>query len=75
MGQGVGQVRHRADGHELEPRHLGALEYQGELFLMRGEVGKAEANLRRIDGICVFGCDEERDLEAAIKDWRVKNGA
>lgn len=64
-----------AQALSLEPRHLGALEYQGELFLMRGEVGKAEANLRRIDSICVFGCDEERDLEAAIRDWRAKNGA
>ena len=59
----------------LKPTHKGALEYQGELFLMRGDVGGAEANLARLDDICIFGCDEERQLKAAIRDWRAKNGA
>lgn len=60
---------------ELAPTHKGALEYQGELFLMQGDVARAEANLDRLDELCFFGCSEERNLEAAIKDWRAKNGA
>lgn len=59
----------------LDSRHLGALEYQGELFLMLGQVEKAEANLERLDSLCFFGCDQEKQLKAAIADWRAKNGA
>lgn len=57
------------------PRHLGALEYQGELFLMLGEVEKAEANLAQIADQCIFGCDEEKLLEAAIAEWRAAQGS
>ena len=50
----------------INPKHLGALEYQGELFITLGKIEKAKANLARIDDICVTKCKELRELEKAI---------
>ena len=50
----------------VNPKHLGALEYQGELFITLGKIDKAKANLARIDDICVTQCKELRALEKAI---------
>lgn len=58
----------------LDPRHLNALEYQGELYLMLGDVAAAEANLAQISKQCLFTCAQERALEAAIAEWRTRQG-
>jgi cytochrome c-type biogenesis protein CcmH/NrfG len=50
----------------INPGHLGALEYQGELFLQTGAIDKAKVNLETLRGLC-GGCDEFGDLEAALK--------
>ena len=59
---------------QLDPKHAGALEYQGELFLTLGDVAAAEANLAKLDDLCVFFCGKRDDLAEAIADWRAKNG-
>jgi len=46
--------------------HLGALEYQGKLFILMGRLDDAEINLRLMTDRCPVGCQEQRDLEAAI---------
>ena len=51
---------------EIDPKHKGALEYQGELFLMRGEKDAAHDNLEKLDKICWLGCSEYDDLKQAI---------
>ena len=53
---------------EINSKHKGALEYQGELFLMRGDKVAAEANLAKLDKICWLGCDEYDDLKKAITE-------
>ena len=53
---------------EINPKHKGALEYQGELFLMRGDKDAAQANLAKLDKICWLGCSEYDDLEKAIAE-------
>jgi len=50
----------------INPKHLGALEYQGQLYLKLGEVEKAKANLAKLDSLCLFGCDEYTKLKNAI---------
>ena len=50
----------------INPKHLGALEYQGELFITLGKIDKAKANLAQIDDICITQCKELRALEKAI---------
>jgi tetratricopeptide (TPR) repeat protein len=51
----------------LNPRHTGALEYQGELFIQLGKIELAKANLAKIDKICWLPCNAERDLKKAIE--------
>ena len=53
---------------EINPKHQGALEYQGELFLMHGNKEAAQANLARLNKICWLGCDEYSDLKKAIAE-------
>ncbi len=50
---------------QINPAHLGALEYQGELFLQLGEPEKARANLERLQTLCGT-CEEAEDLKAAL---------
>lgn len=53
---------------EINRKHRGALEYQGELFLMHGNKEAAQANLAKLDKICWLGCDEYDDLKKAIAE-------
>jgi hypothetical protein len=54
----------------LDPKHKGALEYQGELFLMLGDKAGAEKNLKKLDKICWLGCSELDDLRTAIRNYK-----
>lgn len=57
----------------LNPNHLGALEYQGELHLKRGDPEAAEANLAKLKTLCASPCEELDELAAAIGEWRAKH--
>ena len=50
----------------INPSHLGANEYLGELYVETGDVPKAEERLKRLNDLCPKGCDEARALKAAI---------
>lgn len=52
---------------DFNPDHLGALEYQGELFVETGQLDKARANRARLQRLCPSGCEELSDLEEAIE--------
>ena len=52
----------------LNPRHTGALEYQGELYIQLGKIELAKANLAKIDKICWLPCNAERELKKAIEN-------
>ncbi len=56
----------------LKPEHLGANEYLGELYLEMGQFEMAQERLKVLDGACFFGCEEYRELKAAIKAYRAK---
>lgn len=49
----------------LDPNHLGALEYQGELFITLDRLDDAAANLAKLKDLC-GDCEQAVDLEAAI---------
>ena len=51
---------------EINPKHKGALEYQGEMFLTLNQIGKAEDNLKKLDKICFLGCSEFDKLKKSI---------
>jgi len=54
----------------IAPAHRGALEYSGELYLMKGDVGQAEKRLATLDKACTFSCAEYRELKAAIERYK-----
>lgn len=49
----------------LNPDHLGALEYQGELYIETGKPDLARANLERLKTLCGT-CEEAEDLAKAL---------
>ncbi len=51
----------------IDPSHRGANEYLGELYLMMGNLEKANERLEKLDKLCAFGCKEYDELKAAIK--------
>ena len=52
---------------KLQPKHLGANEYLGELYVMTGQMDKARARLATIEKICGnTTCEEYADLSKAI---------
>jgi tetratricopeptide (TPR) repeat protein len=54
----------------LNPRHRGAHEHLGELFLVLREPGKAEEHLAALQKICLVPCEQLRDLERAITAYQ-----
>ena len=51
----------------IDPKHLRALEYQGELYIKLGQFSEAEENLKKIQKICWLPCNEEKLLSEAIE--------
>ena len=56
---------------EINPKHKGALEYQGEMYLTLNQIGKAEENLKKLDKICFLGCSEFDKLKKSIMDKKL----
>ena len=52
----------------LDPRHRGAHEYIGMAYVEMGQIDKAREHLASLDKICVFSCEEFRDLKKAIEE-------
>lgn len=65
--------RHYDEALRLDPKHKGALEYAGELHLMKGELAKAEAKLATLDALCPRGCEEQADLKKAVAAYKARN--
>ena len=55
---------------EISPKHKGALEYQGEMYLTLGKLEKAEENLKKLESICFLGCEEEKILKESIATYQ-----
>ncbi len=50
----------------INPDHLGANEYLGELYVETGDLDRARRQLARLDRLCAFGCAEREDLARLI---------
>lgn len=57
---------------KIDPSHRSAMEYYGELLLMKQDLPGAEAMLARLDKACLFGCEEYSDLKASISKYQGK---
>jgi tetratricopeptide (TPR) repeat protein len=65
---------HYAKALEINPEHKGAIEYQGEMYLMLDDIKSAETNLARLNKLCFFGCSEYTDLKKAITEYKQRKG-
>ena len=65
LGQYDNAAKYYDAALRFDPAHLGALEYQGELFVETGQMPKAQANLARLQQLC-GNCEEYKDLNQAI---------
>jgi Flp pilus assembly protein TadD len=62
--------RHYDSALRLDPDHRGALEYAGELALIKDDLATAEAHLARLVRLCAAGCEERADLERAVGRYK-----
>lgn len=58
---------------DLDPKHKGAHEYLGELYLMTDNLPKAEEALKKLQALC-GGCDERKELEKAVAAYKKAKG-
>lgn len=65
----AGAERHYNEALRIKPDHRGALEYSGELYLMKGELPKAEERLAALAKAC-GNCEELQDLKGATERYK-----
>ncbi|MGP1679917.1 MAG: tetratricopeptide repeat protein [Burkholderiales bacterium] len=65
--------KHYEEALRLNPEHRGAHEYMGEAYLMVDNLAKAEEQLKVLDRLCLFGCEEYDDLKKAVAEYKQKN--
>ena len=58
----------------IDPRHLGANEYLGELYLETGELESAQGRLDELAAACPSGCEEHSELAEAIAAYKSAHG-
>ena len=58
---------------DIDPRHLGAHEYLGELYLQVNDLPKAEALLKKLSAMC-DRCEQRQDLEKAVAAYKKAKG-
>ena len=57
----------------INPKHAGALEYKGELYLTLKNLAGAEEMLSRLKASCSFNCNELKALRKAINLFKKAN--
>jgi len=57
----------------IDPKHKGALEYKGELYLTLGNLEGAEKMFDRLNKACFLSCKEKKQLAAAIRTYKKAN--
>ena len=66
----AGAERHYDAALRIAPTHLGALEYSGELMLMKGDLAKAEQRLAQLARACASACEEYADLKDDVARFK-----
>ena len=54
----------------IDPHHRNTLEYSGELYLMKGDLAKAQARLAALTTECGASCEQTSELKAAIDRYK-----
>jgi tetratricopeptide (TPR) repeat protein len=58
---------------DLDPAHIGANEYLGELYLEMKDPARATERLEVLREACTWPCEEYSRLEKAISDFKAGN--
>lgn len=66
-------LQHYDKALALNPKHRGAREYLGELYLMQNNLAKAEEQRAALDNLCFLPCEELTDLREKIAAYKKKN--
>ena len=66
----VAAQRHYDNALRINPQHQGALEYAGELALMKGDLATAEAHLATLAKLCSSPCEPLDDLKQALAKYK-----
>ncbi len=69
-----GAQRHYDAALRIDPAHRGALEYSGELALMKGDLPTAEARLATLSKLCSTPCEPLDDLKKSIAKFKSNGG-
>jgi tetratricopeptide (TPR) repeat protein len=59
---------------KIDPKHRGALEYSGELYISMGDLPKAEQRLATLGQACSMSCPEYKDLKASVESFKANGG-
>jgi tetratricopeptide (TPR) repeat protein len=62
--------RHYDEALRINPSHQGALEYSGELALMKGDLATAEVRLASLSKLCSSPCEPLDDLKKSIARYK-----
>jgi len=65
-----GAQRHYDAALRIDPKHQGALEYAGELALMKGQLPVAEQKLATLAQLCKSPCEALDDLKTAVDRYK-----
>ena len=68
-----GAQKHYDAALKINPRHQGALEYAGELALMKRDLATAEAHLAALSRLCSTPCEPLDDLKTAVAAYKAAN--
>ncbi|MGI8943842.1 MAG: tetratricopeptide repeat protein [Qipengyuania sp.] len=60
-------IRYYRKTQDRDPGNFAAISGEGEALVEKGAVEKARANLSKLQSMCGDGCDETRELAAAIQ--------
>ena len=74
LGRTEAAFDHYREALAVEPRHLGANEYLGELYLEMGKLEKAQERLDELALACPSGCEERSELSEAIDAYKEAHG-
>ena len=66
----VAAQRHYDNALRINPQHQGALEYAGELALMKSDLATAEKYLATLARLCSTPCEPLDDLKEAVARYK-----
>ena len=69
----AGAEKHYAEALRLDPKHRGALEYSGELYLIKGDLPAAEQRLATLNQVCWLPCEEYTDLKKSVARYKAND--